>query len=200
MTADDGTTYLQVAKGGVFSYYEFPWPANDRLTDEKWRQMLDTGQAPPLQPWVTSFFSPDTVHAELQEAVYRFQKQVNWIYWDVSTDNVPFNDRIKAVFQPYVEILRKINRYEGRQLVSSSYRSFDLQSDTLAVVTVRETWQDWLYQPVEYFGDGEGEALAQRGPYTLDVTYTVEKGQNESDPDQWDVTNVVYANQPPAWK
>ena len=200
MTADDGTTYLQVAKGGVFSYYEFPWPANDRLTDEKWRQMLDAGEAPPLQPWVTSFFTSDTVHAELQEAVYRFQKQVNWVYWDVSTDNVPFNDRIKAVLKPYIEVLRKINRYEGRQLVSSNYRSFDLQSETLAVVTVRETWQDWLYQPVEYFGDGEGEPLAQRGPYTLDVTYTVEKGQNDYDPEQWDVTNVVYANQPPAWK
>ncbi|MCZ7596893.1 MAG: DUF3160 domain-containing protein [Gammaproteobacteria bacterium] len=64
MTADDGTTYLQVAKGGVFSYYEFPWPANDRLTDEKWRQMLDQGNAPPLQPWITGFFSPDTAHAE----------------------------------------------------------------------------------------------------------------------------------------
>ena len=39
----DGTTYLQVAKGGVFSYYEFPWPIDDRLTDEKWRGMLDDG-------------------------------------------------------------------------------------------------------------------------------------------------------------
>lgn len=51
----DGTTWLQVAKGGVFSYYEFPWPAGDRLTDEKWRAMLNAGQAPPRPEWSRSF-------------------------------------------------------------------------------------------------------------------------------------------------
>jgi hypothetical protein len=35
----DGT--LRIARGAVFSYYEFPWPAEDRLTDEKWKEMLD---------------------------------------------------------------------------------------------------------------------------------------------------------------
>ena len=52
----DGTSYLQVAKGGVFSQYEFVWPANDRLTDEKWRTMLDEGQAPELADWMDSFY------------------------------------------------------------------------------------------------------------------------------------------------
>lgn len=28
---------LRIGKGGVYSYYEFSWPMNDRLTDEKWR-------------------------------------------------------------------------------------------------------------------------------------------------------------------
>ncbi|MCZ7596894.1 MAG: hypothetical protein M5U09_02760, partial [Gammaproteobacteria bacterium] len=78
-----------------------------------------------------------------------------------------------------MDLLQRINRYEGRRAREQQLRSFDRQSDTLAVVTVRETWQDWLYQPVDFFGDGEGEPLAQRGPYTLDVTYSVEKGQNE---------------------
>jgi hypothetical protein len=31
---------LRVGVGGVFSHYEFPWPMNDRLTDEKWRTIL----------------------------------------------------------------------------------------------------------------------------------------------------------------
>jgi hypothetical protein len=200
MTADDGKTYLQVAKGGIFSYYEFPWPASDRLTDDKWRKMLDDGKAPPLQQWTSSFLGQETAYTELQEAIYAFQVQVNLAYWDASTQNVSFNDRIKALLQPYVDNLRAQNRYEGRQLVSSSYRSFDLQSKALAVVTVRETWQDALYQPKEYFGDGETEPLAQRGPYTLDVTYTVEKVQNADMPLIWEVTNLVYANEPPAWK
>jgi hypothetical protein len=200
MTADDGQTYLQVAEGGVFSYYEFPWPASDRLTDEKWRKMLEDGKAPPLQEWTSSFFTQDTAYSELQGTIYTFQAQINYAYWDASTENVPFNDRIKAMLQPYVDKLRAENRYEGRQLVSSNYRSFDLQSDKLAVVTVRETWQDSLYEPVEFFGDGESEPLAKRGPYTLDVTYTLEKGQSEDMPDAWQVTNLVYAGEPPAWK
>ncbi|GAG24404.1 unnamed protein product, partial [marine sediment metagenome] len=33
-----------------------------------------------------------------------------------------------------------------------------------------------------------------RGPYDLDVTYTL-----EYDDDRWVVTNVVYQTQPPAW-
>jgi hypothetical protein len=46
---------LVVTKGGVFSYYEFPWPMSDRLTDEAWKEMLNTGQAPERPYWTESF-------------------------------------------------------------------------------------------------------------------------------------------------
>jgi len=49
---------LQVTKGGVFSYYEFAWPVSDRLTDEKWLDMLKAGQAPPHPEWTQSFIVP----------------------------------------------------------------------------------------------------------------------------------------------
>jgi len=45
---------LQVSKGGVFSYFEFPWPASDRLTDEKWQKMLGAAEAPKQQEWLQS--------------------------------------------------------------------------------------------------------------------------------------------------
>ncbi len=45
----DGT--LRIAKGAVYSFYEFPWPAEDRLTDEKWKNMLETGTAPGQPDW-----------------------------------------------------------------------------------------------------------------------------------------------------
>jgi len=45
----DGT--LRIAKGAVYSFYEFPWPAEDRLTDEKWRGMLENGTAPDQPDW-----------------------------------------------------------------------------------------------------------------------------------------------------
>ncbi|MGD9497328.1 MAG: DUF3160 domain-containing protein [Armatimonadota bacterium] len=46
---------LQIARGGCFSYWEFPWPAADRLTDEKWQALLASGQAPPQPQWTESF-------------------------------------------------------------------------------------------------------------------------------------------------
>lgn len=49
---------LQIARGGCFSYWEFHWPAADRLTDEKWQELLRSGQAPPQPEWTTSFLVP----------------------------------------------------------------------------------------------------------------------------------------------
>lgn len=46
---------LRIAKGGVYSYYEFPWPLSDRLTDKKWRELLDSDQAPQLPGWTSAF-------------------------------------------------------------------------------------------------------------------------------------------------
>jgi hypothetical protein len=53
----DGVGGVHIAKGGVFSYYEFPWPMDDRLTDETWRAMLDAGDAPERPEWTASFVS-----------------------------------------------------------------------------------------------------------------------------------------------
>jgi len=46
---------LRIAKGGVYSYYEFIWPMSDRLTDKKWRELLNSGQAPALPSWTDAF-------------------------------------------------------------------------------------------------------------------------------------------------
>lgn len=50
---DEGNLHL--ARGGVFTYYEFKWPMSDRLTDEAWRAMLEAGQAPALPTWTESY-------------------------------------------------------------------------------------------------------------------------------------------------
>lgn len=49
----DGTSYI--AKGPVFSYYEFKHPLDDRLTDEKWQDQLESGNEPQLPQWAQSF-------------------------------------------------------------------------------------------------------------------------------------------------
>jgi len=45
---------ILLGMGPVFSYYEFKWPMNDRLTDEKWRLMIKT-DAPPEPQWTKTF-------------------------------------------------------------------------------------------------------------------------------------------------
>jgi hypothetical protein len=190
----DGTTYLQVAKGGVFAYYEFPWPASDRLTDEKWRQMLDSGQAPALPDWTASFVTSETENVELRQAVHGFQNGITYIYWDP----IYSVDSLAPAQQPWRAELQALNaqkQYIGHQLYSVTFRSFDFQSPTLAVVTTRETWQDKLYaysgDYPDYYSDPE---LNTRGPYAVDLTYTLEFVDG-----QWTVRQVVYNTQPPGW-
>jgi len=48
--AADGTVFLAI--GPVLSYYEFKHPMSDRLTDEAWREMLDSGHTPDRPQWV----------------------------------------------------------------------------------------------------------------------------------------------------
>jgi hypothetical protein len=47
----DENGVFQVTVGGVYSYYEFLQPVSDRLTDEAWRDMLNSGQAPDRPAW-----------------------------------------------------------------------------------------------------------------------------------------------------
>jgi hypothetical protein len=49
----DGRLYA--AQGGVYSYYEFVQPRDDRLTDEAWRERLESVNAPDLPPWSREF-------------------------------------------------------------------------------------------------------------------------------------------------
>lgn len=194
----DGTIQLQVAKGGVFAYYEFPWPAEDRLTDEKWRTMLDEGTAPPLPEWTGSFFTPATEYAAFQKAIYGFQRSVSQAYWYLEADYFfPVSEDVRDQFAAEFDTWREARQYMGRQWIHASYRSFDIQNENLVVVTVRETWEDALYGFQEMPGDAEPPTnpIARRGPYTLDVTYTL-AWQEE----QWLVTNVVFNNEPPAWE
>jgi len=44
-----------LTRGATFSYYEFTWPMDDRLTDESWQDMLEQGEAPALPTWTQSF-------------------------------------------------------------------------------------------------------------------------------------------------
>ena len=46
---------ILLGAGPVFSYYEFKQPMSDRLTDEQWKELLETGQQPMPPQWIESF-------------------------------------------------------------------------------------------------------------------------------------------------
>ncbi len=48
----NGEGGIQVARGGVYSQYEFAVPSSNRLTDEAWREMLRKGKIPAIHPWL----------------------------------------------------------------------------------------------------------------------------------------------------
>ncbi len=46
---------LRLAKGGVYTHYEFAWDMSDRLTNAKWREMLSSDTSLELADWMTYF-------------------------------------------------------------------------------------------------------------------------------------------------
>jgi len=49
----NGSVYI--ARGAMFSYYEFAHPIDDRLTDEQWWVIHDSDERPDMPDWVYSF-------------------------------------------------------------------------------------------------------------------------------------------------
>jgi hypothetical protein len=193
---EDGNTYLQVAKGGIFSYYEFPWPMDDRLTDEKWRSMLDDGNQPPMPEWTASFVVDEAEYEELGRAILEFQKSLTDAYWFQNSDYLSGSGQAAEQVENEIRALTSEKHYMGHQLIESQILSFDIQSPTLAVVTTRESWQDTLYAATEYSPESGDEVVAQRGPYTLNGTYTLELVDQESW-SAWQVREAIYAEPPP---
>ncbi len=50
--------YLYITKGAVFSYYEFPRPLGNRLTDEEWQKMLEKNEAKGIPNWIKEIIVP----------------------------------------------------------------------------------------------------------------------------------------------
>jgi len=50
----EGKLYL--TRGATYTHYEFEWPISDRLTDESWQKMLQSGKTPTPAEWINSFF------------------------------------------------------------------------------------------------------------------------------------------------
>jgi hypothetical protein len=49
---------VRLAAGAVYSYYEFPVPVSDRMTDEQWQAMVISGTNPSAPDWTKLFIAP----------------------------------------------------------------------------------------------------------------------------------------------
>ncbi|HAV43391.1 TPA: hypothetical protein DCX15_05185 [bacterium] len=85
---------LKLTRGAVFSYYEFKWPMDDRLTDEKWQEILEKGKEPPLPDWIDVYFSkspkklPKPAYIptmEVQEKIGKEQPGWYMIYYETGS-------------------------------------------------------------------------------------------------------------------
>lgn len=186
---------LVVTKGGVFSYYEFPWPAGDRLTDEKWREMLDRGQTPALPAWTASFRVEETEEAALRAAVWQFNEQrVAAAFMPDPTllDTVATGEALTEN-RTYIQTLVEQELYEGYHLVRLNYLSFDLQDAGRAIVTTRETWWDERYAVGAE--SWSGTLVARRPEYTIGVIYRLVRSEQG-----WLVSQVLLQGERPAWQ
>jgi hypothetical protein len=43
---------LKLTRGAIFSFYEFTWPSSDRLSDEKWQEILKEDRQPEQPSWI----------------------------------------------------------------------------------------------------------------------------------------------------
>jgi hypothetical protein len=216
---DDGSMPLTVARGGIFSYYEFA--SDERLTDEAWREQLAAGQAPGQPAFTGGFSVPQAAPLDIQRVIYGFQ--LNWrsvLYYTVGSAGVEHecgtigpgyfgvsvSDEVRQQAQAAVDALRAQRQYEGRQWISTDYVSVEAASPDRTTVTVRETWRDYL---VTYAGDnpfdwnlqGAAEPItARRGPYTVDVTYVLERLAEPLSGYAWRVVSMTELTARPAWR
>jgi hypothetical protein len=191
----DGTYKWEIARGGVFSYYEFAWPGINRLTDEKWRAMLDDGTAPDVPAWTSSFRIESSEYSALRDGAFRgatIQTEALWCpacYLD-NLESYP----LLQTMSTELNALKNAQQYIGHQLISQHFLSFDMISNKQAVVTARETWQDTKY--AGEWPDEGAPVLATRPVYEVIATYNLQLDGNGYN---WVVTQVSYNTTPPEW-
>jgi hypothetical protein len=208
---EDGSLALTVARGGIFSYYEFP--SEERLTDEAWREMVKSGTAPDQPAFTVGFSVPEAAPLDIQEAIYRFQLDwVNWLYYTTWSNeycpkgkfNVPVHSSVLGQAQMIVNEMRAKKQYEGRQFVSSDYLRVEQVAGSLdrLLVTVRETWQDFLASytgsdQFAWYDSGSAETvIARRGPYSIDVEYELERVPAGTPRYSWQIVRVQMSPRP----
>jgi hypothetical protein len=193
---------LVLTKGGVFSHYEFAQPLGERLTDEAWRERLDSGTAPPPAEWTSSYLVEQNRAQPLETTIRRFHEQLVQAYWYTNAEVMAYvlDPAELAATAADIAELKQAGRFIGARLISLEFRSFDFQDADNAVVTTRERWSAELYTGSPYFEQqaalGEPRLIGVRPPYTRDSTYTMRRVD-----ETWQINRIVSSPaDPPDWQ
>lgn len=194
---------LWLARGAVFSVYQFTQPINERLTNEEWWSILDSSdpeRKPPLPAWTRSFLSPETIEGEFAQIIKRVQSDITYTLWYEPEYSLAQLKELAAPNGAEQWFIRELTalvengHYEGRQIVETNIRSVDFESENRVIIAVRETWRGYLHQADPDSEYVDGPLLAQR-LYTVDTTYTLERNQYGG----WDAVNIVTKGEIPDW-
>lgn len=200
-----------VARGGIYSFYEFTRPPGTRLTNEEWRVGLDRGEREARPVWTNSFVVEQDVGASLDEAIIAYSDaMVRALWFGEPAGEVPFTEvkwdvpdlvegEALAAATEAINTLVANQQFIGRQRIAINFRSYDFSDQNTAVVSTQERWFDGRYAGTayDYYGamsPADIPVESVRGPYLLDVTYTLKRRG-----DKWLIIQVVEENQPPEW-
>ena len=131
--------HLQIAQGGVYSYYEFRQPRSNRLTDEAWRQRL-TSNPPPLPTWTEEFMLPG---GEPRDAL---AFRVGDVY-SITAEGKDLN--LRQAPSTSAKILRKLDQFEFMEIISGPQRA---------------NGYTWWQVNVGFFGDEEENGWVVEDP------------------------------------
>jgi hypothetical protein len=92
---------LVLTRGAGFSYYEFIWPSTDRLTDEAWRQMLQSTTPPSPPKWSASFLAEANWLNQQPDFYYWKTESLLMLWTSVQPDTVPLGQPVQAEISYY---------------------------------------------------------------------------------------------------
>ena len=189
---------LVVAKGGVFSHYEFTQPLSERLTNEAWQQRLDAGDAPAFEPWKQALMVQETSATPLADTIRQFNDNLTNALWFTDIGGVQdyLIEPELSDTKRYIDQLKAQGQFVGLKRLDLEYLSFDFQNENNAVVTTRERFSEELRRgdPTDLTA-GEPPIVGVRQPYETTVAYTMVKQE-----DTWKISKIVVNDPPGDWQ
>lgn len=189
---------LVVAKGGVFSHYEFTQPLGDRLTDEAWQARVAAGDLPEQEPWKQALLEEETNATALADTIRLFNDKLTDALWFTDIGQVQdfLIEPELADTRRYIDQLKTQGQFVGLKRLGIDYLSFDFQDANNAVVTTRERFTEELRtgDPTD-LAAGEPPIVGVRPAYETTTAYTMTKQG-----DSWKISRIIINNPPGDWQ